>query len=69
MPHGLFENVCQQELALSGVNVIMKRRVASGLSNKAVIDCGKIRTRDGMRMADCNTRGGRCLTRVTQGLS
>lgn len=45
--------VCQQVIASSGVNIVMKRRVASGLKVEAVIDCGKV------RMAGCYEKGRR----------
>lgn len=35
--------VCQQEIASSGVNVVMKRRAAGELRMRAVIDCGNVR--------------------------
>lgn len=59
MSRELCGNEIQQQLAWSGVNVVIKRRVASRLKSEAVIDSGKIRTRDGMRIADCPTRRGR----------
>lgn len=51
-----FGSKFQKRLALSGINVVVKRGATSRLRSEAVIDCGKVRTRDGMRIADCPTR-------------